>query len=257
MARRSSSSVRSDGLIGRHKSFLLLLSRPSKTIPEPAGKIKGSITISGGLATEDFSRRLIRPDYRLSAHPSPDTPEILMLPNCGTADLRGIAGADCRHRPDRGDRYSAGPSLVPSTAEESIMSDAVSLDVSSRETWVATPVWVQAGDRLVFRANGTWFDAIVPCSADGYPAPFFYALNLLPRIPDDGRYFRLMGRITADGQQPSSDDAAATFAIGTASELSVAAGGRLLVFANDRAGFYWNNFGSVRLSIQIVRAHPA
>lgn len=40
----------------------------------------GSIRISGGLATEDFSRRLIRPDYRLSAHPSRDTPEILMLP---------------------------------------------------------------------------------------------------------------------------------------------------------------------------------
>src|SRR5208282_3871680 len=29
--------------------------------------------------TEGFGRRFIRPDYRISAHPSPDTPEILML----------------------------------------------------------------------------------------------------------------------------------------------------------------------------------
>ena len=33
----------------------------------------------GTTATEGFSRRFIRPDYRLSAHPSPDTPGILMF----------------------------------------------------------------------------------------------------------------------------------------------------------------------------------
>ena len=151
----------------------------------------------------------------------------------------------------------AGLSLLPSTGEGKIMAESVSLNVPSHATWVATPVWVQAGDRLVFRAEGTWFDAVIPCSADGYPAPFFYALNLLPRIPDDGRYFRLMGRIVADGQQPSTDDATATFAIGTACQRNVAAAGRLFAFANDRAGFYWNNFGSVRLSIQIIRKDSA
>ena len=35
---------------------------------------------------EGFGRRFIRPDYRLSARPSPDTPEILML-SCGVLRL--------------------------------------------------------------------------------------------------------------------------------------------------------------------------
>jgi hypothetical protein len=42
--------------------------------------------------TGGFGRRFVRPDYRLSARPSPDTPEILMLspadPERGVDDLR-------------------------------------------------------------------------------------------------------------------------------------------------------------------------
>ena len=40
------------------------------------GRASGSLECP---ATEGSSRRFIRPDYRLSAHPSPDTPGILML----------------------------------------------------------------------------------------------------------------------------------------------------------------------------------
>lgn len=123
-------------------------------------------------------------------------------------------------------------------------------DVSSRPEWVATPVWVAPGDTLVFSASGVWVDATIPCSANGYPAPLFYAAGLFPRIKDDGRYFRLMGRIVADGQQPASDDPGATFAIGIGLTRTFDAKGRLFVFANDREGFYWNNWGSVTLSVE-------
>ena len=42
---------------------------------------EGSEGVTSG--TEGFGRRFIRPDYRLSARPSPDTPEILMLSKLG------------------------------------------------------------------------------------------------------------------------------------------------------------------------------
>jgi hypothetical protein len=40
-----------------------------------------------------FGRRFIRPDYRLSARPSPDTPEILML------SFDALAGGHSAQRP--------------------------------------------------------------------------------------------------------------------------------------------------------------
>lgn len=123
------------------------------------------------------------------------------------------------------------------------------IEVPARSIWVETPVWVKAGDALTLRADGTWIDAVIPCSADGYPAPFFYALGRPPRIPDGNRYFRLMGRIVADGAVPRQDDPAVTFPIGTSREWQATSPGRLFVFVNDRAGYYWNNWGSVRLTV--------
>jgi hypothetical protein len=124
-----------------------------------------------------------------------------------------------------------------------------SFDVPSRQEWVETPVQVEAGETLQFRAEGTWVDFFIPCSTDGYPAPLLYALGRLPRIPDQERYFRLMGRISRDGMEPDRDNPAETFVIGTACERLCPFAGRLFVFVNDRSGYYWNNFGSVRLSV--------
>ncbi len=129
--------------------------------------------------------------------------------------------------------------------------------VPANRMWVETPVWVQAGDTLYFRADGAWVDAVIPCSANGYPASVFYALGRPPRIPDKGRYFRLMGRIVPRGTEPADDDPDATFPIGARSEHPPTQSGRLFVFANDRIGYYWNNWGSVRLSIskEYLRCH--
>lgn len=131
---------------------------------------------------------------------------------------------------------------------------AQTFSVNSRDRWFATPVWVQAGEVLTFRASGTWWDAVIPCSADGYAAPLFYAAGLFPRIPDDGRYFRLMGRVAAGDTAPTADDPAATFAIGTNLSRTFSTSGCLFVFANDRDGFYWNNWG--RISLTVDRAAP-
>lgn len=127
------------------------------------------------------------------------------------------------------------------------MADLV--EVSARRMWVETPVWVQPGDRLEFRAEGTWVDAYIPCSADGYPAAILYALHLPPRIADNGRYLRLMGRIAPGGVAPTKDLPTATFPIGTRCQFRAEQAGRLFVFANDRVGFYWNNWGSLKLTV--------
>jgi hypothetical protein len=124
------------------------------------------------------------------------------------------------------------------------------LDVPSRPEWVETPVWVKAGDSLDFHAQGHWVDLVIPCTADGYAAGFFYAIHEPPRIPDEGRYFRLMGRISTDGKQPADDDKELTFPIGVhRTGWKANTEGRLFVFANDRKGFYWNNWGAIRLTI--------
>ncbi|WP_155710279.1 hypothetical protein [Burkholderia stagnalis] len=123
------------------------------------------------------------------------------------------------------------------------------IEVPSRMEWVNTRIRVQSGERLRFNANGTWFDAVIPCSADGYPASCFYALKLRPRIPDGGRYFRLMGRIVTSGVEPVLDDPAETFPIGARSERQATSSGVLFVFANDRIGYYWNNWGMVTLTV--------
>jgi hypothetical protein len=131
------------------------------------------------------------------------------------------------------------------------------VDVPAQSMWVETPVWVHPGDVLDFSAKGTWIDGVIRCSANGYRARIFYALNLLPRIPDEGRYFRLMGRIVPGGTAPAQDEPGATFPVGKRNNRTVAAVGRLFVFANDRRGFYWNNRGSVQLAIAKTSALPA
>jgi len=150
------------------------------------------------------------------------------------------------------------PTPIPKPFRDSFLTGSSSMteliEVPSKLMWVGTATWVKAGDTLSFRADGTWVDAVIPCSADGYSAPLFYSINRLPRIPDDGRYFRLMGRIVPDGIQPQHDDVTATFPVGCKSERSVTTQGRLFVFANDRVGYYWNNWGSVTLRVDLL--HP-
>jgi hypothetical protein len=76
------------------------------------------------------------------------------------------------------------------------------VEVPASLLWKTTSVWVQPGDTLHFRTSGLWFDAVIGCFADGYSASLFYRLNVLPRIPDNGRHFRLTGRIVELGVEP-------------------------------------------------------
>ena len=133
---------------------------------------------------------------------------------------------------------------------------SVTVSVSSRAKWVATSVKVLPGDELSFQSIGIWIDAVIPCSADGYDGAWLYALDRPPRINDNGRYFRLMGRIITGDIEPQSDNPDETFVIGKHGQYRAAWGGSLFVFVNDRDGYYWNNWGSIRLTIEHVGRSP-
>ena len=60
-----------------------------------------------------------------------------------------------------------------------------------------------------------------------------------------------MGRIVRSGTVPTTDDATVTFPIGSSGVHEATVGGRLFVFANDRDGYYWNNWGEVTLSVEV------
>ena len=124
------------------------------------------------------------------------------------------------------------------------------IEIPSRERWVDTGVDVEAGERVTLSATGVWVDFYIPCSADGYDATAFYVTGLPPRIPDEQRYFRLMGRIVPDRLAPVTDDPKQTFVIGSQTILEAPSSGRLFVFCNDRDGHYGNNWGSVSLSVE-------
>lgn len=123
--------------------------------------------------------------------------------------------------------------------------------VPAREMWVATPAVIRTGRRITVRARGIWWDFYIPCGPNGYPAGLAYRLGRRPRLDDEGRYFRLMGRIGDLDGPPATDDATQTFAIGPTRTIVAPRDGRLYLFANDAADRYGNNWGRLRVEITL------
>jgi hypothetical protein len=119
-------------------------------------------------------------------------------------------------------------------------------EISSREKWGKTGVTLEQGGRYFFRASGRWWDAWIPCDANGYDRKYLnQAKQYLRCTTGDARWFMLIGAIN---ESPDS-----LFAIGDGSRWSngwvTPASGKLSVFANDISGFYWNNFCSITLEV--------
>jgi hypothetical protein len=103
---------------------------------------------------------------------------------------------------------------------------------------------VVAGERCWVRATGIWWDFYVPCTADGYPAPLFYLFGFPPRHPDGVRYMGLWGCVTS-GSPPGPQNT--WFRLGCEHDFMPTSDGELWVAANDREGFYWNNWGTLNV----------
>jgi hypothetical protein len=108
-----------------------------------------------------------------------------------------------------------------------------------------TKVWFESGAVYDFKATGMWFDAGHPAGPDGYSdGTFLQNLAWWARRSPDHNWFALLG-VAGPGQAP--------FLIGTHATCLARQSGELLCFANDVAGFYWNNTGAVTLTITRIR----
>jgi hypothetical protein len=114
--------------------------------------------------------------------------------------------------------------------------------IKAREKWNDTGIELVGGHEYHFTARGRWTDWWIECDVDGYASPnlIFKVLEGFRRSPRS-RWFALIGAINADEHT--------RFEIGTERTLIAPASGTLTCFANDSARAYWNNRGSVQLSV--------
>jgi hypothetical protein len=122
--------------------------------------------------------------------------------------------------------------------------DQMRVTVRAHDLWTDTGLDVVDGAVYECSARGHWWDLFLRSDADGYDTPWWNPTQLLTegrrRVPD-ARWFALCGAVDRDETR--------AFVIGTRVQLRLAAG-RLMCFANDIRGFYWNNHGAVELEIR-------
>lgn len=152
------------------------------------------------------------------------------------------------------------------------------VDIYAKERWNRTNLFLEEGVEYEFRAEGEWLDASIRCNPDG-PAPgfqwgtlFFGASAISDRLQryyrsrpggsgtivrgarreQDMPWFCLVGAIgngvgvDVTTQKLNPHEA---FRIGSSAVHRPTKSGYLYCFANDVWSFYFNNKGSVRLTV--------
>ncbi|MDX8353981.1 DUF2235 domain-containing protein [Cognatiyoonia sp. IB215182] len=188
------------------------------------------------------------------------------VPNFHDAGEKIAKEAHVRHQANQG--YWATTTLAP---DESIL-----LEVSSKEQWVRTNLYLEGGATYRFTAHGKWYDAKVAHGPSGTPRNKrqgghkigdFWAkverrwagVTAEPSTYSPARrfeyanWFALIG-VVADGsgvdQNTNEINEHDTFLIGDEVAKTVARGGYLYCYANDAWKFYFNNKGSVTLKVE-------
>jgi hypothetical protein len=118
----------------------------------------------------------------------------------------------------------------------------VEATIEAKKKWNYTGIELVGGHEYVLTAAGQWTDGGTVCGADGYASPnqMLTATEWLRRSPRS-RWFALIGALDANKHTQ--------FEIGTARSMIMPASGILTCFANDVTWMYWNNSGSVHLSV--------
>lgn len=118
--------------------------------------------------------------------------------------------------------------------------------IPANEKWVNTEIDLEPGESYTLKAKGEWRDLFTKCTAAGYMSrlPWMVIAEKKRRVPE-ARWFELIGAI--------DDDSASYFRIGLGCEFTPERAGRLVCFANDLMGMYWNNCGGVWLNVERVR----
>jgi hypothetical protein len=117
--------------------------------------------------------------------------------------------------------------------------------INSRARWVDTGVMLVASTPYRLATTGRWKDANIETDAAGYEsANIFQRLTERWRRMPGARWFALIGAID---QRPETQ-----FLIGKGCLYEATVNGRLTCFANDLPRFYFNNSGSVLLTVDVV-----
>ena len=110
--------------------------------------------------------------------------------------------------------------------------------------WNNTALKVLKGESYMLTADGKWYDADIPSSADGYPSNALkHRLMARFRRSPERDWFLLMGALSLDDRK--------AFPIGAGPTTYTAPeDGKLHSFAKDLCRFYFNNSGLVKLAVK-------
>ncbi|MFK7799127.1 MAG: hypothetical protein AB8E82_16865 [Aureispira sp.] len=121
------------------------------------------------------------------------------------------------------------------------VNQSVSISVHSKNLWNGSGVQVKAGEVYEIRASGTWNDWYINTDANGYSNWYLGLVGFLKRVPSEN-YFKLIAAVNRQRK----------YAVGKSASIRVTESGHLEFFANDVLTFYWNNSGSVYVTITRV-----
>jgi hypothetical protein len=113
----------------------------------------------------------------------------------------------------------------------------------ARPRWNHTGVAVNAGEAYELTARGFWNDASQHVTAKGYDLK-----RLAPFRPfrrrRDALWFELIGAVGES--EPTS------FRIGEHASVTLQSSGELVLYANDASFMYWNNSGSIDVTVRRI-----
>lgn len=124
--------------------------------------------------------------------------------------------------------------------------DSIILKIYSKPLWNETDLEVRAGETYIFLAKGEWTDWYIVSEADGYEMWHMNLFRSYKRSPEN-KWFALMGSI---GKTDT------IFLIGRMMKKTFMKTGKLYLFANDVRGFYFNNKGSIIVTIRRIADEP-
>ncbi len=122
------------------------------------------------------------------------------------------------------------------------INESKSFTIYSREFWNETDVEIQSGEEYKFVAEGNWKDLSKETDANGYSNWYMSLFDSLKRSRNN-QWFALIGSVNKSGG----------FLIGKNSQIPFQQNGKLWCYANDVRGFYWNNSGTVLLTVTRIK----
>ncbi|MEH2203370.1 MAG: hypothetical protein V7K53_04700 [Nostoc sp.] len=115
--------------------------------------------------------------------------------------------------------------------------------IDAKKYWNATGIYLEIGATYKFEVEGEqfWCDAWIRSDADGYTQPWLSWAEMFRRKPNEN-WFSLIGNIGQSGEQK--------FLIGKKLEkYKATSSGELFCYANDVPIMYFNNRGTLSLTI--------